>query len=339
MPSPRTDDVGRVEDVARPVRYSVVVPVYRNQDTLPALLDRLAALAGDLDGPLEAVFVVDGSPDDSHEVLRERLAGGDLPAQLIAHSRNFGSFAAIRTGMAAARGDYVGVMAADLQEPPELMRDFFAALGSGVAEVAVGRRIGRSDPALSSGLSRTYWSMYRRWVIREIPPGGVDVFAVTRRVAERLGDLRESHSSLVGLLYWVGFRRVEIPYTRLQRASGSSGWTFRRKARYLSDSVYSFTDLPVRLLTGIGAFGTVFTTLVGIVVFVAWATGNVTASGYTPLMLVLLLATFVILFALGIVGSYVWRIYENSKGRPNAIVAGAEVFGAASGPPHEGGTP
>lgn len=336
MPSPRTEASGRLVSV----RYSVVVPVYGNRDTVGSLIDRLEDLAGGLDGPLEAVFVVDGSPDDSFEVLQERLAASPLPTQLLSHSRNFGSFAAIRTGMAAARGDFLGVMAADLQEPPELMREFFSALAGGLADVAVGRRLGRGDPALSGGLARAYWGLYRRWVIREIPPGGVDVFAVTRRVAERLGDLRESHSSLVGLLYWVGFRRVEIPYTRLARASGASGWTLRRKVRYLSDSVYSFTDLPVRLLTGIGAFGTVFTTLVGLVVFVAWATGNVTASGYTPLMLVLLLATFVILFALGIVGSYVWRIYENSKGRPNAIVASAEVFGTASGaPPREGGTP
>jgi len=118
VPSPRTEASGRLVSV----RYSVVVPVYGNRDTVGPLIDRLEDLAGGLDGPLEAVFVVDGSPDDSFEVLQERLAASPLPTQLLSHSRNFGSFAAIRTGMAAARGEYVGVIAADLQEPPELMR-------------------------------------------------------------------------------------------------------------------------------------------------------------------------------------------------------------------------
>jgi glycosyltransferase involved in cell wall biosynthesis len=312
------------------VTFSVVIPVYGNRETLPLLLERLEDLSRHLPGPMEAVFVVDGSPDDSYAVLSRLVPGARIPTQLISHSRNFGAFPAIRTGMSAARGDYVGVMAADMQEPPELMIEFFRALYEDRADVAVGRRESRDDPAVSSALSRLYWSAYRRHIIRDLPPGGVDVFAVNRHVVDQLMRLNESHSSLVGLLYWVGFRRVEIPYSRLERAEGKSGWTFRKKVRYLTDSVFSFTDLPVKVLTLIGALGTIVTTVAGLIVLVAWATGNIDATGYTPLMLVLLLSTFVILFGLGVVGSYVWRIYENSKSRPNAIVATSERFGESS---------
>jgi len=319
MDSPSTD--------TKPL-FSVVVPVYGNQATLAALLERLEELATRLPGALEAVFVVDGSPDDSHEVLNSLLPAAQIQTQLLSHSRNFGSFPAIRSGMAAARGDHIGVMAADLQEPPELMVEFFRALHAGAADVAVGRRESRHDPQLSAILARTYWSFYRRHVIRDIPPGGVDVFAVTRRVADQMLQLNELHSSLVGLLYWVGYRRVEIPYTRLERTEGKSGWTFRKKLRYLSDSIFSFTDLPISILTSIGAVGAVLTSIVGIAVLVGRLTGNIAVPGYTALMLVLLFSTFVILYGLGVVGSYVWRIYENTKGRPTAIVSEVRTFGA-----------
>lgn len=326
MDSHGTDMNSEVTD-RKPV-FSVVVPVYGNNATLALLLRRLEELAGGLPGPLEAVFVVDGSPDDSYDVLQSLLPGARIQTQLLSHSRNFGSFPAIRSGMGAARGDHIGVMAADLQEPPELMVEFFRALHGGVADVAVGRRESRNDPQLSALLARSYWSFYRRHVIRDIPPGGVDVFAVTRRAADQILSLNELHSSLVGLLYWVGYRRVEIPYSRLERTEGKSGWTFRKKVRYLSDSVFSFTDLPISVLTSIGAVGTVVTLAVGIAVLVGRLTGNIVVPGYSALMLVLLFSTFVILYGLGVVGSYVWRIYENTKGRPTAIVAEARRFGA-----------
>ncbi|MDO5286041.1 MAG: glycosyltransferase family 2 protein [Actinomycetia bacterium] len=306
--------------------HSVVVPVYGNRDTLPALLQRLERLAGELPGPLEVVLVVDGSPDDSAQVLAQHAPRAQIPVRVLSHSRNFGSFAAIRTGLAAARGDLIGVMAADLQEPPELMVDFFAALRGG-AEVAVGRRTGRADPASSSLLSRVYWSAYRRFVMPSIPPGGVDVFAVTRDVAQTLTGFTEAHSSLVGQLFWIGYRRVEIGYQRQPRPSGRSGWTTRKKVTYLLDSVFAFTDLPIRLLTGIGVLGVMATTAVSVLVLVAWALGRIEVPGYTPLMLVILFCTFTMLLGLGIVGSYVWRIFENSKARPLSIVSEETSYG------------
>src|SRR5258708_1485121 len=110
------------------MKFSVVVPVYKNEASLPRWLDAFRAMGAELKGNMEAVLVVDGSPDRSFELLRNTMGTLNFPVQLLAHSRNFGSFPAIRTGLAAARGDYFGVMAADLQEPPELMVAFFTAL-------------------------------------------------------------------------------------------------------------------------------------------------------------------------------------------------------------------
>jgi glycosyltransferase involved in cell wall biosynthesis len=314
-----------------PIRYSVIVPVYRNADTIPALLERLEKIADELDGPMEGVFVVDGSPDGSILILRRLLLEQRFTSQLVAHSRNFGSFAAIRTGFSVARGEYMAAMAADLQEPAELVQQFFGYLTSGDYDVAVGARAGRADPRTTMLLSRVFWSLYRRWVHREIPPGGVDIFGCTRQVAAELIKLDESRSSLVGLLYWLGFRRVEVPYQRSPRPSGQSGWSLRRKLAYFLDSVFSFTDVPVTLLVLIGAVGSVLTIIGSVVVLVARLTRTIHSTGYTPLMLVILLSTFMLVFALGIVGSYVWRTYENSKGRPGAVAMTHEQFDAKSG--------
>lgn len=314
--------------MGNPPQYSVVIPVYTNEATLADVIRRLEKVAIDLDGPLEAVFVVDGSPDGSRLILERLLPEAQVSSQLVVHSRNFGSFAAIRTGLAAARGRYLGVMAADLQEPPELMLDFFAALSSGEADVVVGRRESRADPALTSWMSRAFWSLYRRLINPAIPRGGVDVFGCTREVADRLLALGEAHSSLVGLLYWVGYRRVEVPYSRQARTTGRSGWTLRKRVRYLLDSVFSFTDIPISILSTVGFLGSLTTALAGIAVFFNWLAGNIPEIGYTPLMLTTLFSTFVLLSGLGVVGSYVWRTYENSKGRPGALPMSHQVYDA-----------
>jgi polyisoprenyl-phosphate glycosyltransferase len=308
-------------------RYSVVVPVYRNEDTLPALVELLDGLAARVDGPLEAVFVVDGSPDASLARLRELVKEGRrFESQLIALSRNFGSFSAIKAGLAEARGDLVAVMAADLQEPASLIEDFFAALEADDVDVAVGVREGRNDPASRAAASRLFWWLYRRLVQPEIPPGGVDVFACTQDVARQLGRLEESHTSLVGLLYWLGYRRVEVPYVRQARPVGKSAWSLRKRVRYLQDSIYSFTSLPIAAITVVGVLGVVASLSYACFVFVFWATGRIDVEGYTPLMLALLFIASSVLIGLGIVGSYVWRTYENSKGRPTAVTMSHERF-------------
>jgi glycosyltransferase involved in cell wall biosynthesis len=313
-------------------RYSVVVPVYRNEATLSTLVERLEGLAAELNAALEVVFVVDGSPDGSLVLLRRLLAEpASFSSQLIALSRNFGSFSAVRAGLAAADGELIAVMAADLQEPVSLVREFFERLETGEYDVAVGARSSRADDRVGQAGSRLFWWLYRHLVQREIPAGGVDVFGCTRQVANELIRMDESHTSLVGLLYWVGFRRVEVRYDRLPRPEGKSAWSLRRKVRYLLDSIYSFTDLPITIIIALGVVGVVVSTVAGIAVLVAWATDQIDVPGYTPLILSVFFMTSLIVIALGIVGSYVWRTYENSKGRPAAVAMSHERFGGGRG--------
>jgi len=156
---------------------SLIIPVYRNESSLPDLLIALNQLYDEMDKQLEVVFVIDGSPDRCYEILREALPNQQYASQLLLLSRNFGSFPAIRAGLSVGNGEYFAVMAADLQEPPELVLQMSQVLQEGETDIVAAVREGRDDPILSKISSSIFWGLYRRLVVSEMPSGGVDIFA------------------------------------------------------------------------------------------------------------------------------------------------------------------
>jgi len=306
--------------------YSLILPVYGNEGSIPELIESIAKLASRLDVRFEAVFVVDASPDASYARLREALPNAGFQSQLLLHARNFGSFAAIRSGLAAARGEFLAVMAADLQEPIELIEGFFRTLRQSEADVVVGTRTGRTDPFLTRIASSLFWWTYRKLVQPEIPRGGVDVFGCTRAFRDQLLALGEANTSMVGQIYWLGFRRKDIPYQRLPRRHGRSAWSLSRKLKYLMDSLFAFSDLPIRLLIATGGLGMTAAIALGVIVAAARLAGMVDVPGYAMTILAVLFFGGLNAFGLGIIGAYTWRAYENTKQRPLAIVRHAEEF-------------
>ena len=306
---------------------SLVIPVFRNEDNIRPLLAALSQLSKQLPDELEVVFVVDGSPDRSAVLLAMELPAMPFQSQLLQLSRNYGSFAAIQAGLAAGRGERFAVMAADLQEPPSLILEFNRILAASRADVVVGRRTGRDDGRFSGWASHVFWGLYRRLVIKEIPSGGVDVFGCTAQVRDVLVGLRESNSSLVALLYWSGFRREEVPYVRARREIGVSAWTFAKKLRYLSNSVFGFTDLPIRVLTVVGVLGLLTSAALGALTLWARLSGAIEVPGYTATVLIVTFFGALNCLGLGVVGNYVWRTFENTKNRPPFVVASQASFG------------
>lgn len=306
--------------------FSLIIPVFKNEEHLDRLLQEIARLRSQLAGDFEAILVVDGSPDASYERLRERLPAQPFSSQLLLLSRNFGAFQAVTAGLSAARGDYLAVIAADLQEPPELVLSFFSILEKDEADVVFGTRVSRADPLLSRWLAEAFWYVYRRFVLSDMPRGGIDVFGCNRRVRDQLLAFRESNTNLIALLFWVGFRRAFVPYSRAARSSGKSSWTLRKKLRYFLDSVFNFTDLPIQLLLfcGIGGMGLALTW--GLVVFVSKMLGNIPVPGYTALVLAILFFGGLTAFGLGIIGQYLWLTLQNARRRPNYIVSSAENY-------------
>jgi polyisoprenyl-phosphate glycosyltransferase len=307
---------------------SLVIPVYRNEESLPSLLKAVDNLNVELHGALEVVFVVDGSPDRSYEILRDSLPLQNVASQLILLSKNFGSFMAIRTGLQHGKGSTFAVMAADLQEPPDLVLTMNRVLNTEPVDVVVGVRESRQDPFLSKLASKTFWGLYKRYVIPEMPAGGVDMFGCNLEFRDNLLKLEERHSSLIAQIFWLGFRRQIVHYSRVAREHGKSAWTLRKKINYLMDSVFSFTDLPIRLLIRVGAVGSAISALYGVSVILAKLGGLIDVPGYAMTLFTITLLGSLNLLGLGVVGSYAWRTYENTKGRPLAIPMKVSEFGA-----------
>lgn len=306
------------------INYSLIIPVYKNEENISDLVHAISTLASKYPNDFEVVFVIDGSPDNSYQSLKRNLENVSFKYQIANHSRNFGSFPAIRTGMTIAKGKFLAVMAADLQEPISLIEDFFTSLKNDECDIAFGKRNERNDPLTTTLFSNTFWYLYKKLVQKDIPNGGVDVFACNRQVAETILKFNESHSSLLGILFWVGYRRKFISYTRLERQKGKSAWTFSKKLSYLLDSCFAFSNLPILALMYIGFFGVSLSLLLSTVIVLAKLFGDITVPGYTATALLILFFAGLNSFGLGLIGNYVWRAYENTKNRPLTIIQSVE---------------
>jgi len=300
--------------------YSLVVPIYKNEGSIPALFDRLRDLTGDLDDSLETIFVIDGSPDASLQMTKELLSSSDLCGTIISFTRNFGAWSAIRAGLARARGDAIAVMAADLQEPLDLVVSLFRAVSHEASDVAVGVRVGREDPLGVRLTSAVYWGAFRKLVNTEFPPDGVDMFACSRRALENLLGLDERESSLVGLLYWMGYRATLIPYQRQERQGGKSAWTFAARLRYAADGLFSFTAIPMRFLGLAGLVGFGAGVFMAAWTFLAKILGLVQVPGYATTTILITLFGGIQLAGLSLLGEYLWRVLENTRRRPFYII-------------------
>jgi glycosyltransferase involved in cell wall biosynthesis len=306
---------------------SLVIPIYKNEENLDRLIPALIDLNADFPEELEVIFVVDGSPDRCHEILEQRLPETPLRSQLLLLTRNFGSFSAICAGMEVAAGERLAVLTADLQEPPELITRFSDMLRANEADIVFGVRASRSDPWFSELLSTAFWWIYRRFVVPDMPPGGVDIFGCTRTVRDQLLLLGEVQTNLIALLFWMGYRRAFVGYVRRPRSEGRSSWTVAKKLRYCIDSIFNFTDLPLRVLLTSGAAGTLIAILFAIVVLAYKAFKAIEVPGYTAIILAVMFFGGLTAFGLGVVGQYLWLTLQNTRNRPNYLVHRRQAFG------------
>ncbi|MGD0444797.1 MAG: glycosyltransferase family 2 protein [Edaphobacter sp.] len=307
---------------------SLIIPVYKNEENLPRLLEALTDLNLQLKGDFEVVFSIDGSPDRCYELLSEQLPDVAFRSTLLLLSRNFGSFSAITAGLEAAQGEYFAALAADLQEPPELAIRFLEILSSGDADIVFGSRERRSDPFLTEMASSTFWSLFRRYIIKDMPRGGVDVFGCNAMVRDRILTFRESNTNLVALLFWVGFRRSYVGYERRSRQEGKSAWTWRKKLRYSVNSIFNFTDIPITLLFYCGGSALALAILGILTVLFARITGRIQVPGYTPIVLSVMFFGALTSIGLGVVGQYLWLTLQNTRQRPNYIVYKMKKYNA-----------
>ena len=298
---------------------SIVVPVYKNEGSIDQLLHRINEISAAVSGMVEAVFVVDGSPDKSLDTLRSQLPMAGFDAKVLLLSRNFGAFSAIRAGLREARGDATVVMAADLQEPTSLITNMLGIVQRDEADVAVGVRQSRKDGVVSRTLSAVFWKIFNRVSSLELPRGGVDIFALSRSARETLNTFEESSTSLIGLIYWMGFRRQEVPYHRVERRVGRSSWSLQKRINYAKDSVTAFSEFPLTVFLWSGAIGAIVSLVFALIGAFQYIFTSDHQSQREVTAIGLLFVASYLMAGLGVLGTYLWRIADNVRKRPDSI--------------------
>lgn len=301
------------------MKISIVIPVYYNQDNLrPLYKDIQEKLFKHAEYEWELVMVNDGSQDNSYRVMKE-LAKQDDRIKIYSLSRNFGSHAAILCGLSKCTGDCAVVKAADLQEPTELVLEMVESWKEG-NNVVLAVRQDRQEGKGQTLFANLYYWMVRKTALPQMPKGGFDVYLLDQKVINVLLQLDEKNSALTGQILWSGFRTGKVYYTRLQREIGTSRWTLKKKIRLVSDTLFSFSTLPITIVTGIGTISLIGSLIWATCVLIFKCIGWINVSGWTTLFIFNLFSFGVIMFTLGILGSYLWRTFDASRNRPPYII-------------------
>ena len=300
--------------------FSIVIPVYYNELNLPDTIPQLVSLGDKIpEYKLELIFVDDGSGDHSFEILRDYQAIYPNNITVIKLARNFGSMSAIQAGFTAACGDCVGMISADLQDPPELFLEMLQYWEKGNKAIFAVRQ-DREEPFLSKFFSNTYYSLVRKIALSEYPNGGFDFFLVDRQIIEELNRIQEKNTNIMTLIYWLGFKPIMIPYVRRNREKGISRWTMAKKIKLFVDTFVAFSYYPIRALSLIGLLVAVGSFFYGIFILLYWLLFGIPVQGYVPIMLVITFTSGIQMTMLGVLGEYLWRTLDEVRRRPPFVI-------------------
>lgn len=298
-------------------KISIVIPVYNNCESVRETCEKILVTQHNAFPHLtvEMIFIDDGSKDNSWEVLQDLQSHYQDRILLIKLARNFGQFYAMLAGYDACTGDAIVTISADLQDPVEIMIELIAQWEKG-AEIVAANRQNRTDGFSAKLFSFLAYS-YARKVNPNIPSGGFDYFLVSRRALDLLNTFKGRHRFIQGDVLWLGLPTRFIPYTRNQRPFGKSGYTFSKKLKNFTDVLLDSYFHPMRIVTGLGFLAAFLGFLYAIDIFISYMISPSSfVVGWSPVMIVLLTFGGIIMLMLGVIGEYLWRLFDDSKGRP-----------------------
>lgn len=305
--------------MTKPV-FSIVVPIYFNEENIPDTVPELLKLQQALPGyQLELVFVDDGSGDGSLAALRAFQTRYPSVITVVKLTRNFGSMAAIQAGLLHARGACTGMITADLQDPPELFVEMVRHWERGVKAIFAVRK-GREEGLLQRFFANSYYALLRKFALPNYPSGGFDFFVIDRQVLQDVNAIREKNTNLMSLIFWLGFQPVVLPYVRRARQKGSSRWTITKKIKLFIDSFVAFSYVPIRLLSAIGLFTALSAFAYAAWVVYFWAVHGIPVKGYAPTVILIALTSGLQMLMLGILGEYLWRTLDETRRRPIFVI-------------------
>ena len=334
-PYPPTDHIERLTSLEQRPVYSIVAPVYNEQELVAEFCRRTVATLEQLHEPFEIVLINDGSRDRSPEIMRE-LHVADPRIKVLNFSRNFGHQLAITAGIDYAGGDAVVVIDSDLQDPPELIPSLIEQWKQGYQVVFAVRSEREGETAFKRMTASMFYRLIRRITNVDIPVDTGDFRLMDRKVVKTLSQMREQKRFMRGLSVWVGFKQTGVFYKRDARKAGETKYPLRKMLKFAMDGITAFSYVPLQVATYTG-FAVALLGVIGILIVIAlrlMSGGQQLAGQATTLVVVLFMGGVQLIF-LGIIGEYLGRIYDEVKRRPLYIVAeelGFETEGSSQTP-------
>lgn len=302
-------------------KLSIIIPCYFNGENIPITKQRLLENEKlfDHDVTFEYVMVDDGSKDNTVEELVKFRDENPGKVKVIKLAGNVGSYNAILAGMNYATGDCCSVIAADLQDPPELMVKMYVHWKNGI-KLVVGNRSDREESFAQKAFSNTYHKLIQKFALKNIPDGGFDYVFFDKQLKDEVVKINEKNTNTLYLLAWLNYDMVCIPYTRVKREVGKSRWTLQKKIKLFIDSFISFSYAPLKFISITGITLGLIAFIYSLVIIVLKFTGDSEPTGWSSMMVVILFVSSFQMIGLGIIGEYVWRNLESSRQRPVFVV-------------------
>lgn len=306
-------------EIIKKIKLSAIIAVYLDEPAIPFMYQRLVDVFKKINVDYEIIFVNDCSPDNAREVLTD-LAKQDKNVVVINHSRNFGSQNAFTSGMKISTGDGVILLDGDLQDPPEIIEEFYKKWREGY-QVVYGQRIKRESPLIMQFFYKAFYRVFQKLSYVPIPVDAGDFSLIDRKVVNSLNSFPENNRFMRGLRAWAGYKQTGIPYTRPERIFGHSTNNLLRNFAWARKAIFSFSYAPLDLIT-ILAFGTVILSGIGIItqMITRLLYPTLAPSGFTTLIILILFMGGIQLLCLAIIGSYLAHIYDEVKRRPPYVV-------------------
>lgn len=299
---------------------TVVTPAYNEEGNLRALHERLVSVFRACGQSYEWIIVDDSSKDGTFQVATE-IAAADPAVRAFRFSRNFGSHAAILCGLEHCTGDIAVVLAADLQDPPEIIPALLREIDKGAGVVWAAREQREGESFLKIVTSRFfYWFIRKVLKVDRTPPTGADFFAITRPVIDSLCRIQEPNFNIFMALCWLGYTQAAVPYSKQERFSGKSGWSLFQRIKLAVDSFVASSYAPIRFMSATGFLTSLLGLIYAMVIIYNSIFRGGAVQGWPSLMVVTLFASGIVMTMLGVLGEYVWRSLEASRARPLYIV-------------------
>jgi dolichol-phosphate mannosyltransferase len=309
-------------------KYSLIIPIYNEEETIPELYRRVSAVMDSLDDSVELILINDGSRDRSLNLMRE-LQERDARVCYISFARNFGHQAAVTAGLNFARGQVIVVLDADLQDPPELIPKMIESWQAGYHVVYAQRTKRKKESWFKRLTAYVFYRLLRRLADVDIPADTGDFCLMDRQVVDLLNSMPERNRYIRGLRAWIGFRQTAVKFERDPRFAGEVKYTFKKSLALAINSLVSFSKIPLRLSTYLGLFSALIALLMALLVLY-WRLQQPDSpvTGLATILIAVFFLGSVQLISIGILGEYIGRIYEEVKGRPAytiAEIAGLEI--------------